>query len=399
MFSGKSNPYCQKAFAKHLSSAFIVCSPFQLLCAIEAIHEFEIEDYKFVFCLNQGWKRNEQMFSMAKQLNVDYDLIWNGDNENEYFDWTKDVFRIQAQGKYGRVFIADYHGAYYHIIVPLYAKKGAVIAYLDDGNSSILFLKGIIKERKPSNWRKRLNWYRNKKNVVELYRQRRVVKALQDLEIYGAESFFTLYSDIRTRKFAIYPNKLAYISSSYKKEDTRLSLILIVGAAVESYANAVKISNELMESIVWKSLVELRNMHPDDKIIYIPHGRDTDHYIPRYCEMLNIKYEPIEETIETYILASNMHPAAIYSYGSTALYNFHVLYPNAKIINWIVSVNSKYGIDEQRKAVNRYYEQSGIVNEVIWISPKNKTNYETIGSNIKSICQLIKAKTRRVFRI
>ena len=394
------NILSQKAFAKHTPSAFIVASPFQMLCALEAIHEFEIEDFKFVFVLLPDFvKRNEQMFSMAKQLKVNYDLIWLGDKENEYFDWSKDEFKIQAQGNYERIFIADYHGAYYHIIVPLYAKKGAVIAYLDDGNSSIVFLKGIVKDKKPTNWRKRLNWYRNRKNVVELYRQQRVLKALRCMDIQGTESFFTLYNDVRTNKFALYPNRFEHVFQLYKNEEQQQSIVLIVGTAIEAYANAIKVSNELMEGIVWKSLVELRTKYPEDKIVYIPHGRDTDPYIPRFCEMLNIKYEPIEETIETYILASNMQPTAIYSFGSTALYNFHVLYPKAEVVNWIVSTNSKYGVDKQSQTIYKYYEQSGIINEVIWISPKNKTNYETLGSNIKSICQLIITKVKKLHMV
>lgn len=393
---GKINRYTDKAFAKHTSSAFIVASPFQMLCAIEAIHEFEIDDYKFVFVLMKGWKRNEQMFAMAKQFNIDYDLIWLGEKWNEYFDWSKDEFKIQAQGKYSRVFIADYHVAYYHIIVPLYAKKGAVIAYLDDGCSTILFLKGIIKDRKPSNWRKRLNWYKNKKNLVELYRQRRVIKALRDLDIYGTESFYTIYGNVPTRKFSIYSHSLSYVASMYRRTNLTKPIILVVGTAIDSYANASGISTILMESIVWKSLAELRDKFPDDQIVYIPHGRDTDTALKTFCDMLEIKFLSLNESIETYMLSSNYSLIAIYGYGSQSLYNFRQLYPNIEIHNWIVSSKSRYGVDIQSQVIYKYYEQSGIINEVIWISPKNKTNYETIDSNIKSIFKLIRAKMKKL---
>jgi len=386
---GKINRYTDKAFAKHTSSAFIVASPFQMLCALEAIHEFEIEDYKFVFVLMEGWKRNDQMFAMAKHFNINYDLIWCGENEREYFDWQKNGFNINAQGKYSRVFIADYHMAYYHIIVPLYAKKGAVIAYLDDGCSTILFLKGIIKDKKPSNWRKRLNWYRNRNNAVELYRQQRVIKALQNLGIYGAESFYTIYDNVSSQKFSIYSHSLSYVASMYRRTNLTKPIILVVGTAIDSYANASGISTILMESIVWKSLAELRDKFPDDQIVYIPHGRDTDTVLKAFCDILNIKYLSLNESIETYMLSSNYSPIVIYGYGSQALYNFRQLYPSIEIHNWIVSAKSQYGADIQSKTIYNYYEQSGIINEVIWISPKNKLNYETFGSNIKSIYKLI----------
>lgn len=377
------------AFAKHLSTAFIVGTPFQLLCALEAIHSFEIDDYKFVFVLNKGWKRNDQTLSIAEQLNITYDLIWFGNKEDEYFDWTKGDFLIQAQGRYDRIFIADYHGAYYHIIVPFYGHKGSLIAYLDDGNSTILFLKGILFDKKPSEWRKLIRWYRKRKQVVELYRQQAVIKALESMGIYSSQSFFTTYWNIKNTSHLVYANSLSYTKQLYENTIKKCRVILIIGTVLDAYADDNLITERTAEGLVWKSLAEIRDKHKDENLIYIPHGRDSGCITSKFCKILNIDFLPISETIETYILKSEIQPIAIYGYGSTALYNFHLIYPQIEIVNLVVGEKSKYGVDKQNIAINRYYEEVGIRIQTMWINKKNITNYISVGSNIKSLLQII----------
>lgn len=388
MFFNK-NKYYSKAFAKHTPSAFIVGSPFQLLCAIEAIHEFEIRDYKFVFALIKNWPRNKQMLAMANHLGVKYDLIWHGEQEDEYFDWSSKNFRIQAQGNYDRVFIADYYEISNYIIVPKYAKKGAVIAYVDDGNSSILSLNGLIKDKKPSDWRQLLRWYRKRSNTSDYFIIQRIVESLGTLGIINSQAFFSTYSNIKKCKYSVYPNTMAYVKHLYEKEVKTKRAVLIIGTVIDAYAHDIHISEHLMEGIIWKSLSEIRDQYSDYDVIYIPHGRDTNSFIQKFCELLNIHYLPLSETVETYILASDIQPIAIYGYGSTALYNFHLFYPDVEIVNFVPSDNSKYGIDEQNRVINKYYEKVGIKNQTIWINKKNRDNYVTIGSNIKSLIRIV----------
>ena len=85
------------AFAKHLPSAYLVASPFQLLCAIEAINEFEIKDYKIVLLLIENSPRNEQLVAMAKTLQLDYEVLYLDTLANELFDEKKTNIKLTVK--------------------------------------------------------------------------------------------------------------------------------------------------------------------------------------------------------------------------------------------------------------------------------------------------------------
>jgi hypothetical protein len=52
-------------FEKGEPSLFIIGSPFQLLCAYEAIHTFNIYDYKIIVVYNESDSRKNQIFSIG----------------------------------------------------------------------------------------------------------------------------------------------------------------------------------------------------------------------------------------------------------------------------------------------------------------------------------------------
>ena len=53
-------------FEKGEPSLFIIGSPFQLLCAYEAIHTFNIYDYKIVVVNNESDSRENHILSMLE---------------------------------------------------------------------------------------------------------------------------------------------------------------------------------------------------------------------------------------------------------------------------------------------------------------------------------------------
>ena len=62
----------ETVFSKHTPTAFIVVSPLQLLCAIEAESEFEIQDCVYVVVLRPNWPRNKQMLTMARSFKLNF---------------------------------------------------------------------------------------------------------------------------------------------------------------------------------------------------------------------------------------------------------------------------------------------------------------------------------------
>ena len=61
------------AFTPQTPSLFVIASPLQLLCALEAIYEFKIEEYKIVFPYIEGKIRYQQVEKMFVSYNLVYD--------------------------------------------------------------------------------------------------------------------------------------------------------------------------------------------------------------------------------------------------------------------------------------------------------------------------------------
>ena len=383
--------HIDQAFAKGISSAFIVASPFQLLCAIEAIHEFEIKEYQIIFILEKASPRNQQLFAMAESFGVKYDLYWHEDIYQEY----KQAYgknSLEQQACYDRIFIGDYSPVLYKYLALRYANQDAVLVYLDDGNSTICFLRNQEAANKPKNWRKWLNWEKNR-----IIRKRELAGILAQKSLKDPKCFFTIYSNVKPTIFAIYPNTFAYVSrKALKKHEKEDNIVLIVGTAIQAYAEEVcNIDISLMEAIHWDRLKRVRDMYPNQKIVYIPHGRDNNAFIPQFCSMLDIEYAKISEPIESYMLKSSYEPVAIYSFGSSALYTLHKFYSKAQVVSWKPKHIDGDGRQKWEKTIDAYYAQDGIKEDDIWLPKGVNKSSNSIGENLLSIINLIKDKLHR----
>ena len=389
-----NNQKSNSIFAKNLSTVFIVASPFQLMCAIEAIYEFEIKSYKFVFCLVPGWGRNNQMFEIAKARKIDYDIIDYGSNTDTYFDIQKGQYKIECTGLYDRIFIGDFFQSYYFFIVPIYARKGAVVGYIDDGNDTILFLKGIEKEHKPANLRAQLHWYRNLR-----YRETGKRNAARNdfcrLGICDSKAFFTIFNNIQSKLFAIHPNTFSHLIPQ-KGKSHLLHQVIVIGTCMSVYAEEVAgIRVSLLESILWDKLCNLRKMYPKDEIFYVPHPRDDDQYIPSFCKLLNIKYEKIYEPIEMYCINNGIEPIAIVGMRSNAHVALKRIYPTSEVTFWHVASQKGKDYNKIDKVLMRYYNKCGIKNEEFLLDDSEFLNKSNMLDNIKSLFRLIFDKITR----
>ena len=61
------------AFKEGVPSLFILTSPLQVICALEAINKFKIKDYQVVLVLVDD-VRNSQVFELCKQFGIHYEI-------------------------------------------------------------------------------------------------------------------------------------------------------------------------------------------------------------------------------------------------------------------------------------------------------------------------------------
>lgn len=331
------------AFAKGIPSVFVVGSPFQVLCAVEAIREFEINEYEFIFVYSPTEQRNKQTLAMLNDLKINFKSL----------DVTK--FRasrillnrnlvLKGDGKrYKRAFIGDYYQVLYQSIALSYMENNGSMIYLDDGSSSISIFHHI---------KRRKGW---KPACVDWLFQ--TIAKLRHIDCNSL--FYTIFSDIKDPQFIKYPNQFSHLFTSNAQEETKLACILFVGTNISAFCAVMGISETQFEHILTCKLKEIRAEYPTQKILYVPHGRDTNQNVAKICSQFEIEYKPLPICIEYYLYKKSIHLLAVYGFTSTALFNLRKMFPKIQIINYVIeNKDSLYHIFYQDRAI--YYERNGI---------------------------------------
>lgn len=344
-----------QAFAKHTPTAFIIESPFQMLCVWEAIEEFEIQDFRIVLVLEKNNIRNEQTFSMLQERGMEYDLYYVEDMSHA----VKTV-PGQENRRYDRVMLGDYDDLRILCMCSRYAAVNAKVIFMDDGISSIMILKNLPYRHTPMFARLRTLL----KGPIGLERERREIFHIwENAGINEYNFFYTIYSQINSERFAVYPNTLSHLIKN--STHSAGSVILIVGTVIDDTAKELGIPSSLFEGLLWDKLVSVRNQYPEKTIIYIPHGRDYNTHIRQLCECLNIEYIRPKVSIEYFVVKQNLKVEAIFGNTSTALSTLRIM-TNAPTTNWVI-ISPKSPTPYLTEQYAKFYEQMGIVTNSTYV--------------------------------
>ena len=339
----------KKAFGKYVSSVFVIGSPFQALCAIEAIREFEISDYKVILPLSPNEQRNRQLLTILKDFGIVYE-IFNA-KEARAMQILLNECKIKHKkdrNRYNRAFIGDYYQILYKSIALSYLNTGSPMVYLDDGNSSISIFRGV---------RKKTAWRSQCVNLL-FYSLARIQKIIPD------RFFYTIYYDIDERKFFKYPNHFSYLFFHKEKDTERASGVIFIGTNTSAFCEQMGIQESMLENIISKLFMEIHKEYPSQEITYVPHGRDSNIHIPDICAQNNVVYRPIEVSIEYFLYKEQLFPVAIYGFSSTALFNLKKMMPNIRAVNYVIEkMNAPYY--EYFNRISEYYQQNSIKRESI----------------------------------
>lgn len=371
----------EQAFFKGGSAAFLVMSPFQLLCAVEAISAFDIKDFFFEFVFVREYEhRNKQMMHMAMQMNLTYEAVFTDEIDvYELYSSSKEM-PIKASKLYDRVFIGDYNSKHLHVEAYKLAKKGSCILYLDDGTSTICILKGIFNDGHTKSWIDKYQSLKYKKGTHRLHRF--IQKKMSNHEVKLLDCFYTMYDNLKDTRFKLFPNNFDKLRESRRIISSNEKLVCIIGTVVNEFSESVLRENvTVLESIIWSVLSKVQQTYQKCKIVYIPHPRDNNLIISKFCEILNINYSQINESVEFYLLNSPYEIEAIWGFGSTALGVLRKLFLNTEIVN--ISI-TKGTITKNYNAIYSYYSKINIKQVEIRL-PEKKPQTNTFISIVKNM--------------
>ena len=263
------------AFAEIIPSLFILSSPLQVICAVEAIHKFKINDYRVILFLADD-VRNAQVLELCNQCDINYE-IW----KCQYNKFTPFQRR---ENKYKRVFIGDPRSIdQLHIAYSL-CSDGAAFVMLDDGDDNIFMLKGY------SFWNDKPL---KKKLYVYLYYK--VIPFIRGIS-FGRD-LFTIYSNIPNKRFKCIENSFEYFSKSLSHQNPPEG-VYFIGTNHNRYCEPGNYPLERVKKELERCLINLKVEYPQDNIYYIPHGRDTEKFPEKLCKEYGICFYKPSKTVE-----------------------------------------------------------------------------------------------------
>lgn len=309
---------------------FLVESPFQCLCMIEAVHHFNITNYDVLIPYGDEYSNN-MMFRFLEEKGIPYEA-------HPIAHIIYDVFPfIFSKKKYKNIFIGNYYATKsYPLAVALSGYKAA-INYLDDGTQAL----GIFSNSPRPRYNKI-----SIKIVIFFYKGLAYIKRSKE------KCFFTMY-DVKSDKFKIEKNSFD-IFSNYDCKEKRGAYIIGTNSSLLKFANASYI--DYIKSIIDR----IKDLYPQEQIYYCPHRRDyNNEKYKKLFQDLGIQFFETEVSVEYDFFTKQINPKYVIGFLSNALFTLKKMYSeiNVETVSYELDGQNE---DEERLIIEKGMNEIGI---------------------------------------
>lgn len=314
---------------KIYKALFIVYTPFQGICAINAIKQLGIDDY--VFAIYKDFNsRQKQLETLLIKSGIKYIYI----EPLNVKSFLREL--IKRHNHYDAVFIGDYYnGMTGYMQAAISLGFHSKLFYLDDGNSTI----EVFSEHPRSRYSGIIN-----RLLYGMY------NLVMKCKFTSRPYFFTMF-DVTSNKFHIIKNEMFFLKESAYNNRTG---IYVIGTNATSLKlpDYHQLLQGLYEYIKDKWLTEI--------VYYCPHKGDpaNDSHI-EFCQRLGMELFDTQISVECDFAYKKINPLVIMGFGSTALVSLHKMFPDTTINNILFELNDP----ELKKAywdLQMYFEGLGI---------------------------------------
>lgn len=317
---------------------FLVASPFQVLCAYEAINSFHLKDYTVLVIYDLKDIRTKQLFNTLRYFSLKY-TTYIAESTRQVFEiiFKNNVVKeLEVKSKYDAVFVGDYPSAVQRSFAVRYVKKQGQIICMDDGNTSLL----ILLDKKV---------YSLKAKLFNIF-----FGVLSNLKRIKENVFFTTYSEIPTKKKVISNDLISLKSADFSKEG-----VYFIGTNSVPYCEVHQIKIDTYYEMFEKILLLLKEKQMGQRCYYVFHGRDIGNTrIEGICQKCGFETLKLDEIVEMFFLKNRIEPLMVEGFSSSALFNLKKMFPCSKIVD--VNVKTSTFVNEEYEMISLYYKNIGI---------------------------------------
>lgn len=330
--------------SKSNKALFIISSPFQAICAIEAVYEYKVDSPIFVILQGQLQKVNSTTSKILDKSGFakKYELVYQ--SFIKLIKQTpKDLKKLGLnKEEYSLIFLGNFFSPMQRVFSTYCCKnpKETKFIYLDDGGSTVKAFSGGLNTIRFQNF--------------NAFFKTSISQLLFLMKGITPNEFFSIFS-IESKSYSITPNSLSNLKGKIKKNEP--SNIYILGS---NLLNMGLVSN--VEYVKYLKIIikNIRNNYPDDKIYYCPHRGESRSFLQKIESYFNLEFFKPDYTVEFDFVLNNIHPGAIYSFGSTASYSLKKLYPNTHSYTIIPETSNKV-INRTYKEIGKIYQKQNII--------------------------------------
>ena len=283
-------------------SLFVVNSPFQCLCMLEAISYFKITDYNVLISYLDNTS-TPMVEKLLKEKKIKY-------SKTHFNHIVKSIFPLifKPHRRYKNIFLGYYYNYCDLAAAYIYGAFRGQIYYLDDGIQAY----EIFSDNPRKRFRNTITF------IIFLY------KIIGMIKMMPKEKFFTIY-DVQSKEIEIIRNPFNCLICT--NEETRKD-IYIIGTNTD----IIKFSNHSYFDYLISINKIIRDKYPNDDVYYCPHRRDSNNSkIFNFCKQNGISIFHTTISVEYDFAITGIYPRIIIGFNSNALYTLHFMFKNAEV--------------------------------------------------------------------
>ncbi|MPX91334.1 glycosyltransferase 52 family protein [Salinivibrio sp. VYel1] len=320
---------------------FLVTSPFQYLCALEAKKHYKTKD-NILFLVDQsstrGLEQQEKIFNLRE-----WDHVITTTRKNRTINIPKAIKKIKHILK-GEQLDTFFYGEYNAWRTKLVAENFRIKkdVYFDDGTLTICELPEFI-ETKITYSRSRLL----QDILLRIYGCKPTTKSLprENLEL------FTVF-DLESNTVNIEKNTFSHLKAHYNHGElfSEHAPIGFIGQGAVGDKGGEPISSYV------ERLSHFAKIN-DRGIVYFPHRTESNEVAEKISSIKNLTYHRSSLPLELELIDKKIKLSGLYGLNSTAQYTAKLFYPNMPIYNLVPRHRS---LKPRQERIRSFYKESGI---------------------------------------
>jgi len=324
---------------------FIVSSPFQALCAIEAIYQYKIDFPIFIALYGQARQNNSNASNIIDQFgftNNKYELCYQS-FKSLLINSRSDIKKINIKKHdIKMIFIGDYFSPSQRIFSVFCSNnpKETIYRCVDDGNSTIEALL----------WGLNVIRFRS----INIFLKLCIAEIFTFFNKVKIKEFFSIFA-LNNKNYKIEVNTLHHLKGLINISSNKNIYILGTNLCEKNLLAENSYHNYL--SLIIQSI---KDKFPNEKVIFCPHRGESKKSVSDIADQYNLSIYTSEYTIELDFVLKNISPVAIYSFGSTASYSLKILYPDTHSYIIIPETNNKL-LNRTHEEISKVYQEQNIM--------------------------------------